>query len=243
MNTQIWAHRGARTVAPENTLSAFRLAIEQGAQGIELDVQLTKDEVVVVLHDETIDRTSNGEGDVSSFTLAQLRELDFSCGMTGFEGEKIPTLEEVYALAAPAGIMVNVEIKASAKSDKRMPAKLLALEEKYNMANKIIYSSFNHQSLVELKEVIPHARMGLLYMCVLARPWEYAKSLGACALHPYINSTPEDLVALSQSENVAVHPWTVNDPAQITALLEAGAHAIITDVPDVALALRAEVQK
>ncbi|MDL2215821.1 glycerophosphodiester phosphodiesterase [Ruminococcaceae bacterium OttesenSCG-928-N02] len=243
MNTKIWAHRGACKAAPENTMAAFRLALEMGAHGLELDVQLTKDAQVVVLHDEHIDRTSNGSGPVANYTLEELRAFDFSAGMEGFEGEPIPTLEEVYALIAPTDMSINVEIKAGPETDARMPAKLLALEEKYDMRSRIIYSSFNHQSLVALKQTIPHARLGLLYMCTLHQPWEYAKGLSAAALHPYINSMPENLLPQSHAAGIAVHPWTVDDPAIITALIKNGADAIITNYPQRALALLAEAKK
>jgi len=104
----IWAHRGASGYAPENTLLAFKKAIELGANGIELDVQMTKDGELVVCHDETIDRTSNGSGWIKDMTLAELKSLDFSCGQKDFAGVTIPTMREVFELLAPTGFIINI---------------------------------------------------------------------------------------------------------------------------------------
>ena len=112
MSTQIWAHRGASAYAPENTLEAFQLALDMGADGIELDIQLSADGELMVLHDDTIDRTSSGTGRLSDMTLWQLKELDFSMGMSQYAGARIPTLREVYRLLAKRDVIVNVEIKA-----------------------------------------------------------------------------------------------------------------------------------
>lgn len=107
----IWAHRGASAHAPENTLPAFELAVEQGADGVELDVHLTADGHLVVTHDETIDRCSDGTGAIASLTLEQLRAFDFSAGWEGFAGTRIPTLREVYELLHPTDLTINVELK------------------------------------------------------------------------------------------------------------------------------------
>ena len=114
MNTKIWAHRGASGYAPENTLESFELAIEQKADGIELDVQMTKDGELVVIHDETIDRTGNGTGRVQDHTLKELKALNFNKTHPEYASAKIPTLREVYELVKPSGITVNVEMKTGA---------------------------------------------------------------------------------------------------------------------------------
>ena len=111
MQTQVWAHRGASYYTPENTLAAFEKAIKMGADGIELDVQMTKDGELVVVHDETINRTSNGKGYVKDYTLEQLKKYDFSNKHITYKGEKIPTLQEVYELIKPTSLTINVELK------------------------------------------------------------------------------------------------------------------------------------
>jgi len=108
----IYAHRGASAYAPENTLEAYRMAVEMGAEGIELDVHLSRDGEIVVIHDSTVDRTTNGSGSVPNFTLQELKELDASNGIEDYRGVKIPTLREVYELLQPFGTLVNVEIKS-----------------------------------------------------------------------------------------------------------------------------------
>ena len=111
MKTKVWAHRGASAYAPENTLEAFRLGAEQGADGVELDVQLSKDGELVVIHDETIDRVSGGHGYVRDYTLEELRKLQFNKTHPEYQDVRIPTLGEVYDLLKPLGLEINVEIK------------------------------------------------------------------------------------------------------------------------------------
>ena len=108
MPTKVWAHRGASAYAPENTIPAFRLAMEQGADGIELDVQLSKDGKLVVIHDEWVDRTSNGKGRVVDMTCQELKKLDFSCGMADYPFARIPTLREVYGLLRGSSMTVLI---------------------------------------------------------------------------------------------------------------------------------------
>ena len=111
MKTKVWAHRGASAYAPENTLEAFLLAAEQGADGVELDVQLTKDGEMVVVHDEEIDRVSDGSGFVKDYTLAELKNLNFNKTHLEYQNVKIPTLREVYEALKPTGMTINVELK------------------------------------------------------------------------------------------------------------------------------------
>ena len=116
--TMVWAHRGASGYAPENTLPAFEMALEQGADGIELDVHLSRDDAVVVIHDETLERTTDGTGWVADRSLDDLKAMDASFGREGFAGTRIPTLDEVLALVADAGVAVNIELK-----NDRMPTR------------------------------------------------------------------------------------------------------------------------
>ncbi len=244
MTTKIWAHRGCSSEAPENTLEAFDLAVRQGADGIELDVHLTSDGHVVVLHDERIDRTSNGTGAVSSYTLEELRRFDFSYKFENYSNVKIPTLAEVYDLVSGKGISVNVEIKAGGRPEPLMESELLRLEKEFGMSQQVIYSSFNHNSLLSLKRAIPHARLGLLYMAVLARPWDYARAIGADALHVLFRSMEEDgFTESSHKAGILVHPWTVDEEEAIVWLLREKVDAIITNVPAKAIALRGEERK
>ena len=128
----IWGHRGASGHAPENTLPAFRMAADMGADGVELDVQETKDGVLVVCHDETVDRTSNGAGWVKDFTFEEIRKLDFSGGNAAYEGLKIPSMEEVLDLLAPTGLTINIELKTGIVFYDRIEEKILQLVRNKN---------------------------------------------------------------------------------------------------------------
>ena len=145
--TKVWAHRGASGYAPENTLDAFRKAVEMGADGIELDVQMTKDGELVVIHDETIDRVSNGKGWVKDYTYEELKKFNFNKTHQEYTKEEIPTLEQVYRLIKPTNLTINVEIKTGIYFYPGIEEKLYLLEKEKGMQGKIIYSSFNHFKL------------------------------------------------------------------------------------------------
>ena len=145
--TKVFAHRGASGYAPENTLEAFALAGEQGAQGIELDVQLTKDGEVVVIHDETIDRVSTGKGAVRDYTLEELRRFSFHNHKKEYEGVQIPTLREVLEQVKPGGMEVNIELKTGIYWYPGLEEKTVELVKAAGMENRVIYSSFNHYSV------------------------------------------------------------------------------------------------
>ena len=237
--TKIWAHRGASGYAPENTLPAYRMAVEMGADGIELDVHLSHDGELVVIHDECVDRTSNGTGWVKDMTLAELKRLDFSMGKEGYEGVTIPTLREVYELIKPTELTINAEIKCDVVIYRGIWEKLIALERELGMDDRILYSSFNHYVLQEVRKVDPASKIGLLYSCALVDPWVYANYLKADALHPhYLVLQAPGFVEGCKKAGVALHPWTVNDPAAMQALLAAQVEAIITNYPDMAKTLR-----
>ncbi len=237
MGTQVWAHRGASAYAPENTLSAFKLAVDMGAHGIELDVHMSKDGELVVIHDEKVNRTSNGSGYVRDMTLHELKKLDFSNGFKAYSNERIPTLREVYGLLAPTGLTINVELKCDKILYDGMWDKLIELERQVNVAGQILYSSFNHSVLKKLLKADKDAKIGLLYKANIATPWEYASEFGAFALHPkyLLPLRRPELISACQDRGFAVHAWTVNDPAAMYKLALSGIDAIITNKPDVAL--------
>ena len=138
--TKVWAHRGASAYAPENTLEAFLLAAEQGADGVELDVQLTKDGEMVVVHDEEIDRVSDGSGFVKDYTLAELKILNFNKTHPEYQDVKIPTLREVYEALKPTGMTINVELKTGIFWYKDLEKKVLELTKEMEMEDRVIYS-------------------------------------------------------------------------------------------------------
>lgn len=234
----IFGHRGASGHAPENTLEAFQLAMDMGADGIELDVHLSRDGELVVIHDETVDRTTNGTGFINSMTMEQLKKLDASKGMAKYKGAKIPTLGEVYDLLRPTRAIINVEIKTDTIFYPDIERKCLELEKEKGMEGRIIYSSFNHYSIVRVLELDSGAQTALLYSSGLYQPWNYTKSVGARYIHPYCpNLFLPDLITGCRENGVGINAWTVNDMDVMRLCLKEGV-GIITDYPDSAVSLR-----
>lgn len=229
--TQVWAHRGASADAPENTLPAFELAAEQGADGVELDVQLTRDGEVVVMHDETLDRTTDGSGWVADQSLDELRRLDASAGRPGFAGTRVPTLAEVLTLARGAGLVVNVELKNNEVAYVGLEERVLDEVAAAGMARRVVLSSFNHQSLRLLARLAPDVPRGALYSDPLFQPWEYAVRLGVRALHPPLRVVRSRLVERCRGRALAVHAWTVDDVGDLRRVVALGVDAVITNHP------------
>ena len=184
--TKVFAHRGASGYAPENTLQAFQLAQEQGADGIELDVQLTKDGEVVVIHDETIDRTSTGKGYVRDYTLAELKKFSFHNHMEKYKGVKIPTLREVLELVKPGKMEVNIELKTGIFWYPDIEEKTMKIVKEAGMEDRVIYSSFNHYSVQKVRSLDEKAETAYLYSDVMLDVEKYAQNTGVCGLHPAV---------------------------------------------------------
>lgn len=243
MKTKVWGHRGASAYAPENTMEAFRLAAEQKADGVELDVQFSKDGRLVVLHDETINRVSDGKGYVRDYTLEELKRLHFNRTHPEYAEAKIPELAEVYELLGPTGMEINVEIKTGIFFYPGIEEKLYGLEKQMGMEGKIIYSSFNHYSVMKMKKLNPAARVGLLYGDGFCGVPEYAARLGADALHPALyNLQYEGFLEDCRKRDLRVHVWTVDDEDTMRRLIDAGIDAIITNRPDVGRRIVDEMQ-
>lgn len=234
MNPLILAHRGASAYAPENTLAAFNLAFELGADGIELDVSLTRDGIPVVIHDDTVDRTTNGRGAVNQFTLAELQQLDASNRMEKYRGEKIPTLEEVLRAVGKRGL-INIEIKSTGlKTDGVEGAVLAAIEN--TGAPRVLISSFNPLVLRRMLLLDPRLPRGLLYAprlpIFLRRAW-LRPLVRPAALHPHFSMVTRELVQWAHTRGYQVNTWTVDEPEVARRLIEWGVDGIITNKPDV----------
>jgi len=229
----IFAHRGASGTRPENTMSAFRRAIELGATGIETDVQLSQDGEPVLIHDETLTRTASSSGCVMDKTYEELRHLDAgSWYHPEFMGESIPHLNELLALAKQTGIILNLELKNTVCDYPGLEEKVIAAVREYGLEKQTVLSSFNHYSLVLCKKLAPEIRTGILYMEGLYRPWDYAKSIGADALHAYHPAVRAEWVSEASAAGVDYHPFTVNDEEQLQTLIDMDVAGIITDHPD-----------
>jgi len=225
------AHRGAAGQAPENTLAAFRLAVGQGCDMIELDAQLSADGEIVICHDEKVDRTTDGSGFIRDMTLDRLRRLDAGAWFSpACAGERIPTLSEVFALV-PARVGINIELKCS---DDRIIRLLPPLIRKWGRTASVIVSSFDHRLLQRLKKAAPDLRIGLVYAALLPDPVQLVRDFGpgVHAVHPHhALIEAEDITAL-RACGLEVFPWTVNDSADMKRLAEQGVSGIITDHPD-----------
>ncbi|SER89865.1 glycerophosphoryl diester phosphodiesterase [Propionibacterium cyclohexanicum] len=234
--TLVWAHRGASKAAPENTLPAFERAAELGADGVELDVQRTADGELVVCHDEQIDRTSDGRGFIAEYCLDELRGFDFANHMSGFGKLPIPTLADVLDLLKETPLTVNIELKNSVVAYPGMESQVAELVHRCGWDDRVLYSSFNHRSMRAMAD--RGYRAGLLYETVMWKPQEYGVKLGAAALHPAgtaVRLNPH-CVRKAHGRGLSVNVWTIDQPEQIKALAHLEVDAIITNVPDVAVA-------
>ncbi|MDT8442236.1 MAG: glycerophosphodiester phosphodiesterase family protein [Desulfuromonadales bacterium] len=222
----LWAHRGASAVAPENTLSAFAAACAAGADGLELDIQLSRDGAAVVLHDETVDRTTNGRGPVANFSLRELQRLDAGFWFSPrFVGERLPSLVEV--LDAFAGrIVLNLEIKQV-----RAGLVVLGLLRRYPHA-EVLISSFNWPLLVQLRRLDVSLPLAVL---LETRDWHRAVAVAgqvdAVSLHPRADLVSRPLLAACRRLDLPVIPWTIDRPRQLTRLWCRGVAGVFTNDP------------
>lgn len=232
------AHRGASTYAPENTLDAFEAAVRQGADGIETDAYLTRDRKIVLNHDVRLERTSNAQGAISEYDLAELKQFDFGVRFYGErKGIRIPTLEETFDLLKPTNLMINIEIK---DDNPEIIALLIRTAKLFGMEERILYSSFNHLQIVRIKQTTPRARVGVLYgmkNLPLVNAAKYARMMNADALHPresMLRLFPA-LAEEAHAEGLAINPYTIDDEEQIAEVARMGCDGLITNCPDVAV--------
>ena len=233
-NPLIIAHRGASANAPENTLAAFRLALENGADGIELDVMLSADQKLVIIHDDTLDRTSNGHGKVGETPLAALRELDAGSWFSPkFQGEPIPLLDEVFAEFG-GKFLINVELKNYKTPKDQLPEFVVALVKKYGLSDSVLLSSFNARNLPRAKFLAPEIRTGLLTLPgLLGLPMRgfLGRRFGADDLHPYYRDVSPKMVQSRHQLGQKVNVWTVDAPDDLRHMQSCGVDMIICNDP------------
>ncbi|MDH4246532.1 MAG: glycerophosphodiester phosphodiesterase family protein [Deltaproteobacteria bacterium] len=229
---EIIAHRGNSVEAPENTLPAFRGALTSGAVAVEFDVQLTRDGVPVVVHDETLGRTVKGTGRVGDHTLAQLQALD--CGSwfgTPFAGEHVPTLRAVLEVLRDSALRAHIEFKTSHFPYPGLVPAVIREVERLQMAQRVAFSSFNHHTLLEARREAPHIPCAALVFGNLLEPWDYVRKHGFQALHLQADAVDELLVRGCRKAGLALRAYTVNDPEQAVALSHLGVTGIFSDTP------------
>ncbi len=228
-----YAHRGASAYFPENTILSFEKALEMECTGIETDVQMTKDGVLVLIHDEMVDRTTNGQGLVKDYTYMELNKLDAGAWMgEEFIGNKVPTVEELIYLAKDKNIIINFEIKSGVVIYEDIEQKLIELIYKHKIEHKVILSSFNHYSINKCNKISKEINTGVLYMAGIYKPYNYAKTVGANAIHPYFLALNEEVVKEAKKHKTMVNVFTVNDEAYMKSFLDMKVDGIITDYPD-----------
>lgn len=231
----IIAHRGASAYAPENTLGAFRKAVQMNSGGIELDVQLSKDGHVVVIHDLTVNRTSNGNGKVKNLTLKQLKDLDFGSWFSKeFKNERICTLEEVFKYLKDYVGLINVEIKKEWLQFNSIEKKVAELIAKFDLRNRTIVSSFSLLSLLKIKRIDKDIQTGILYSSSTRRLILFAKFFKVDAIHPWYQNVTKDMKKVAVKDNLRINTYTVDDLSEMKKLADLGVDGIITNVPDVA---------
>lgn len=249
--THIIAHRGNSSAAPENTLAAFREAMEMGADGVEFDVQLSSDGVPVVIHDETLERTTPGAGKVAHHTGQELTALDAGGWFSPqFLGESLPSLSRVLELLAATPLSIHIEMKTIPDLYPGLVEAVTQLVENAGAGRQTVISSFNPNTLRELQSRGVQSRefqakhtglvSALLLHEAVDRPWEAALELGCAGIHPNHTWVDGSLVERCHGEGLAVRPYTVDDPQRALQLLEWGVDGIITNVPRRLLALREE---
>lgn len=240
----IFAHRGSSAYAPENTLSAFELAIQHQADAVELDVKLSQDNIPVVIHDPTVDRTTNGSGFVRRMTLEELRKLDAGEYFNAsFRGERIPTLEEVLTTIGRR-IFINIELTNYASPNDNLPEIVAELIQKHNLSESILISSFNPLALWRISRLLPQVPRGLLALRGTAGSWarSWIRHLVPCeAVHPAFQDVTPNFLRRIHRSGQRVHAYTVNLPEDMRRLLKMGVDGIFTDDPVLARKILSEV--
>lgn len=235
----VLGHRGAKAHAPENTLPSFLKAIELGATMTELDIHLSKDGEMVVMHDAAVDRTTNGHGAIADLTVAQLKQLDAGSWFhPQFAGVRVPLLREVIELVT-GRILLNIEVKVGAAPYPGIIGKMADLLVETGMVAQTVVSSFHPEYLYELRRCLPEVEAALLCTRVDG-VIEQAVAAGWAAIHPHHSSVTPDFIAAAHDAGLAVRAWNPNDQDTMRKLLAMGVDGIGTDNPERLLELLAQ---
>jgi len=228
----IIGHRGAAGYAPENTLASMDLAYRQGCDGIEFDVQLTKDREVVVIHDWTVDRTTSGTGEVKNLTLQEIKELDAGNWFSPeFKGETVPTLKEVFR-HFPKDLLLNMEIKIQGYDHRPIEREVFRVIEDCKRRENTLVSSFNNLRIKKFMEISGGMDSAMMFEGYLAElPETEYDGKHIKSFHPSKDYIDKDLVAAAKKRGLAVYSWTVNDLKHATRLQAIGVDGIITNYP------------
>ena len=219
------AHRGFKGIAPENTLIAFQKALDIAVDGIELDVHLSSDGHIMVVHDETIDRTTNGKGMVNNLSLPELKSFLID------EKHQIPTLPEVLELVNQK-CMVNIELKGGGTTEAVANLITTYVQEKNWNYNDFLVSSFDWNALQQLRFLNEKIPIGVLTQTDLSLAFAFAKFMKAETIHPYYHLLTKENTTQMQEKGLQVFPWTINDMEEIQNMKLLNVNGIISDYPD-----------
>lgn len=233
MKTKIFAHRGFSGKYPENTMVAFQKAVELGCDGIELDVQLSKDGIPVIIHDENLRRTAGRPGFIKDFTYRELKRFDVSCGADADQGiNQILSLKEYFAYIRDYDVITNIELKNGLFRYEGMEKKVVSLVKNFKIEEKVIFSSFNHQSMALCKKILPAVKCGLLTSSWMVGAGAYVKQCGVEYLNPLFTFMTEENMRELRQNQAGAYVWTVDDPAEMARLANLGADGVISNRPD-----------
>ncbi len=237
----IIGHRGASAHAPENTIASFELALEYHADGIELDAKLTKDDHVIVIHDKTVNRTTDGEGEIAKLSLAKIRSLDAGSKFDQrFCNERIPLLDEVFE-ALGNKMLINIELTNYANPSDALPEKVALLVRKFKVEDSVIFSSFLPKTLIRIKKLLPDIPAGLLALPgaagALSRSF-IGKWISSELVHPYFTDVNKNFMFREHHRRRKVNVWTVDTENDIREMLQYGVDGIITNNVPLAYRLR-----
>lgn len=234
---KIYAHRGYSGKYPENTMLAFRKAAECGSDGIELDVQLTKDGKLVVIHDETIDRTTDGTGFVRDYTYEELSRFDAGAIKGGAFGFcPIPLFEEYCAWAAGEQLITNIEIKSNVFYYEGLEEKTIEMVRKFGLEDRVVISSFNHMSVIKVKQLDAGIKTGaLVSQAALGNIGYYCGQFQIPYYHPHVRLLTGEIVEDCRRRGIGINTWTVNDMEMLEKVAGWDCDGLITNYPEVCL--------
>ncbi|MGF7012951.1 glycerophosphodiester phosphodiesterase [Ornithinibacillus bavariensis] len=231
-----FAHRGSLTEAPENTLPAIKKAIEHGARAIELDVQLSRDNQLVVIHDHNFRRfNSTAKGLVKDYTLKEIKTIDVGFTFSEeFTGVSLATLDEILEIC-PLDTILNIEIKNIPVIYDGIEVLLYNCLKNHNRLNNLIISSFDHEALQKFQTLAPDIPIGLLLYYRILKPWTYAKNCGLnlYSIHPLQSWTDKELITESKKLGLKIYPYTVNDKERYKELIDLGVDGVFSNNPEI----------
>jgi glycerophosphoryl diester phosphodiesterase len=224
-------------------MKAFIEAERAGTDGLELDVQMSKDGQLVVIHDEKLDRTTGEKGYVRDLSSTELKKLDarYKFKQTLVKKEPIPLLRDVLEWLPGTSLKCNIELKNGIFPYYGMEDKVIALIRELKLENRIILSSFNHYSIVHVNRYAPDIETAPILAEGIFMPWVYARSILASGFHPHYRYAHDEIIKTSCDHNIAVRPYTVNKESEIQRLIKANCSAIITDDPAKAKRIRDDI--